>query len=65
MRLPHGVRNMHFTKALCLHKSQPMHLNSFSQNVRLAHVLVNICFRKRPFYVCYLTYVKHALMNVH
>ena len=28
------------------------------------HVLVNICFTKRMFYVRYFTYVKHALMNV-
>ena len=34
---------------------QPMHYNGFYRNVRLTHVLVNVCFTKRTFYVRYIT----------
>ena len=52
---------------------QPMHQISFSRNLRLRQVLVNVCYTKRPFYVRYLTYVnvrewmyvKHALLDLH
>ena len=43
---------------------QPVHQNIIFQNVCLTHVLVNVCFTKRPFYVCYLMNVKRAFMNV-
>ena len=54
----------HPFKSLMLVYYNPCIKIVFSQNVRLMHVLVNVCFTKRPFYARYLTYVKRALMNV-
>ena len=67
MHLTHGMRSMHFAipwKALCLHITTHTLKCFFSRNVRLTHVLVNVCFTKHLFYVRYRTNVKRALMNV-
>ena len=66
MRLTHRLTNLHFTtvEKPYAYILQPMHENSFSRNLRLTHILVNVCFTKHPFNVRYLTYVKRALMNV-
>ena len=60
--------NMHFTilenLMLSYYITGITLYKSFSRNVRLMHVLVNVCFNKRLFYMRYLTDVKRAFMNV-
>ena len=54
----------HPLKSLSLHITTHALNWLFSRNVCLTHILVNVCFTKRTFYVRYSTYVKRALMNV-
>ena len=53
MHVTYGMRNIDLPslEKPYAHILQPMHKNSFSRNVRLTHILVIVCFTKRPFYV--------------